>query len=211
MIYLVRHGQASFGAQDYDKLSAQGHLQAARLGSSWAQARITPTHRVSGAMLRQRETAAGVVIEGEAGAPHRVDQQWDEFEHVGMAADVAQDGAGGDPKTFQASLNAALARWMNGESGFHESYSQFSGRVLTGFADAIREAGPAQKVAVFSSAGPIALVVSHLLTSSDALFRTLNDVVVNASVTTVIVGSAGPRLLTFNDHAHVLPGLATYR
>lgn len=171
---------------------------------------IIPTRRVSGAMLRQRETAAGLVIEGEAEAPHRVDQQWNEFEHVGMAADVAQDGAG-TPKTFQVSLNAALARWMNGESGFHESYGQFSDRVLTGFADTVREAGPAEKVAVFSSAGPIALVVSHLLTSSDALFRTLNDVVVNASVTTVIVGGAGPRLLTFNDHAHVLPGLATYR
>ncbi|WP_162891093.1 histidine phosphatase family protein [Aeromicrobium sp. A1-2] len=209
-IYLVRHGQASFGSDDYDKLSQRGHEQAARLGSSWASAGIVPTRRVSGSMRRQRETATGVVAAGDAGAPHRVDPQWNEFEHVGMTAQHAQD-SGGDQKVFQASLNLALAQWMSGEGDFPESYADFCTRIRTGFADVVAAAGPGGKVAVFSSAGPIALVVSHLLTASDALFTTLNDVVVNASVTTVIVGRTGPRLLTFNDHAHVLPGLATYR
>lgn len=209
-IYLVRHGQASFGADDYDKLSPRGHQQAAQLGSGWRSADIVPTRRVSGSMRRQRETATGVVQTGDGGAPHRVDPQWNEFEHVGMTAQHTQD-SGGDQKVFQASLNVALGQWMSGEGSFAESYVDFSARILSGFAEVVEEAGPGGKPAVFSSAGPIALVVSHLLTGSDALFTSLNDVVVNASVTTVIVGRTGPRLLTFNDHAHVLPGLATYR
>ena len=31
-IYLIRHGQASFGAESYDKLSPNGELQAKLLG-----------------------------------------------------------------------------------------------------------------------------------------------------------------------------------
>ena len=31
-LYLVRHGQASFGAEDYDNLSELGRKQAVRLG-----------------------------------------------------------------------------------------------------------------------------------------------------------------------------------
>lgn len=209
-IYLVRHGQASFGSADYDKLSPQGHQQTARLGAGWASAEIVPTHRVSGSMRRQVDTATGSVTDSDAGVPHRVDPQWNEFEHVGMTAQHAED-SGGDQKVFHALLNTALAQWMNGEGHFPETYAAFSTRILAGFGEAVAAAGPGRKVAVFSSAGPIALVVSHLLTASDALFTTLNDVVVNASVTTVIVGQTGPRLLTFNDHAHVLPDLVTYR
>ena len=34
--FLVRHGQASFGADNYDKLSALGHRQARWLGGYFA-------------------------------------------------------------------------------------------------------------------------------------------------------------------------------
>ena len=36
-LYLVRHGQASFGAADYDNLSELGHRQAVRLGEYWRE------------------------------------------------------------------------------------------------------------------------------------------------------------------------------
>ena len=38
-LYLVRHGQASFGADDYDQLSDLGHKQSVRLGEYFAQER----------------------------------------------------------------------------------------------------------------------------------------------------------------------------
>ena len=36
-LYLVRHGQASFGADDYDQLSPLGWRQARRLGAYWRE------------------------------------------------------------------------------------------------------------------------------------------------------------------------------
>jgi len=51
-LIFVRHGQASFGAQSYDKLSPLGEEQVQLLAAHW---RETGEH--SGALLRQRETA----------------------------------------------------------------------------------------------------------------------------------------------------------
>ena len=64
---------------------------------------------------------------------------------------------------------------------------------------------------MFTSGGPIATVVSHLLAGDDSLFIRLNAVIVNASVTTIINGSTGPRVLSFNEHTHLPRDLVTFR
>jgi broad specificity phosphatase PhoE len=57
VIYLIRHGQASFGQDDYDCLSEQGTLQATHLGNSLAKRQITFDKVIIGGMLRHRQTA----------------------------------------------------------------------------------------------------------------------------------------------------------
>src|SRR5690606_41408651 len=87
MLLLVRHGQASFGTDDYDVLSSVGEEQARLLGR--ALAGVTPDLVVHGELRRQRETA---VIAAEAAgwsAPLRVDPRWDEFQLSGSAARMA--------------------------------------------------------------------------------------------------------------------------
>ena len=44
MLHLVRHGQASFGADDYDKLSELGWQQSRRLGEYWRSKQIGRAH-----------------------------------------------------------------------------------------------------------------------------------------------------------------------
>ena len=57
VIYLIRHGQASFGTDNYDQLSAVGREQSAILGSYFADLR-EPIHGIyTGTLERQRETA----------------------------------------------------------------------------------------------------------------------------------------------------------
>ena len=51
-IVLVRHGQASFGADDYDRLSALGTEQARLLGQWWARLGAAPGTVMRGS-LRQ--------------------------------------------------------------------------------------------------------------------------------------------------------------
>ena len=44
-LLLVRHGQASFGAEDYDVLSETGWEQGRRLGAHLVRAGVRPTVR----------------------------------------------------------------------------------------------------------------------------------------------------------------------
>lgn len=209
-IHLVRHGQASWGAADYDQLSPLGGEQAGALGISWEASGWTPTACVAGGMKRHAQTAIAT-IDACGGDGYDVDAGWDEYDHLALARAHDPDSLVGDAKAFQASLNRAITSWIGGDAGAGESYEAFRGRVLGSFEQVVAQAGPGQSVVVFTSGGPIALVTSQLLAGDDSLFQRLNDVVINASVTTVIVGGTGSRLLAFNEHAHLPRDMVTYR
>jgi broad specificity phosphatase PhoE len=55
-LLLVRHGQASVFADDYDKLSSLGEQQAALLGEHWARRGVTVDRVFHGPRARQRRT-----------------------------------------------------------------------------------------------------------------------------------------------------------
>jgi broad specificity phosphatase PhoE len=212
-VHLVRHGQASWGADDYDLLSATGMEQSIALGTSWEAAGWAPGTAVAGSMKRHAQTAIAAIDACGQGDGYDVDAGWDEYDHLAVARALGPgpDTMHQDPKEFQRHLNAALDAWRLGEGDHKETYRDFVDRVMTSFAAAVADAGPGRSVAVFTSGGPIALVASHLLTGDDSAFQRINDVVINASVTTVIVGATGPRLLTFNESTHLPRDLVTYR
>ena len=60
-IYLIRHGQASFGADNYDVLSALGAQQAEIVGDYLIETGVTLTACYSGEMRRQKDTALGAL------------------------------------------------------------------------------------------------------------------------------------------------------
>jgi broad specificity phosphatase PhoE len=210
-IHLIRHGQASFGSDDYDQLSPVGVQQSTALGMAWEASGWAPTSAVAGSMKRHAQTAIATIDACGQGDGYDVDGGWDEYDHLAIAR--AHDPASQDlePKEFQRHLNAALSGWIAGEGDHAESYRDFADRVMTAFGKVVADAGPGRSVAVFTSGGPIALVSSHLLTGDDSAFQRINDVMINAAVTTVIVGSTGPRLLALNESAHLPRDLVTYR
>ncbi|MCX5741865.1 MAG: histidine phosphatase family protein, partial [Proteobacteria bacterium] len=53
-LFLIRHGQASYGEPDYDRLSTRGIAQARALGAHLASARLGPIY--VGPHVRQRQT-----------------------------------------------------------------------------------------------------------------------------------------------------------
>lgn len=59
-LFLVRHGQASFGADDYDVLSPLGHRQSVRLGEYFRHKGIRFDSALTGTLNRQRQTFAGI-------------------------------------------------------------------------------------------------------------------------------------------------------
>src|SRR5690242_3185147 len=86
MVLLVRHGQASFGADDYDVLSETGFEQSRVLGRFLAEAGIEPGAVLSGAMKRQRDTAAAMAEAAGWRVVPELDEGWDEFDHLAVVA-----------------------------------------------------------------------------------------------------------------------------
>jgi broad specificity phosphatase PhoE len=198
-ILLVRHGQASFGAADYDVLSSVGEQQAALTGA--ALAALRPDAVVHGAMRRQRRTAE---LAAQAAG-------WDvplTLEPLAMldAQPKPYDGEP-DERQFQAWFEKATRRWLSGkhDGDYVESWSEFRDRVLAGL-----ELLGDGTIVVVTSGGPISVVVAHLL-ESPAAYERIAPVVVNASVTMVVVGSRGQTLVSFNEHGHLSGDLLTYR
>lgn len=214
VIHLIRHGQASWGAADYDQLSDLGVQQGSLLGTSWEASDWAPTHCVAGSLHRHAQTAVATIDACGQGDGYDVDPGWDEYDISGLQQGIAEQSGGRTlaPKEFQPLLDATLRRWVDGQERMGTSFADWSGAVLTALDSTLeRAARSGEQVAVFTSGGPIGLVASHLLAGDASLFIRLNAVVVNTSVTTVIVGSSGPRLLTFNEHGHLPRDLVTFR
>jgi broad specificity phosphatase PhoE len=232
LIYLVRHGQASFGKRDYDALSDLGHEQSRLLGRTLAVREIVPDVVIRGELRRHRETAEGILAGiAEVGAikpiPVEVDPGWDEFDflHVVqvhkpmyrsravMIADLARSRA--PRQKFQEIFENATERWTGGGSddAYHESFPAFAARVQAALLAAAAQTPERGTAVVVTSGGPIGLAVSHLLAGDASLWSSLNTVAVNTAVTKVINGKSGLTLSSYNDHSHVEHDrrLLTYR
>ena len=221
-VLLIRHAQASFGAADYDVLSATGERQAEIVAAALARRGLEPSRVITGSMRRQIDTAAAL-----AGPPPEVDRRWDEYDandvlthHSEAAARLDGPAAeAGEPltsKRFQAILEPALEAWIEiaEASPARPSWPQFSGAGSAALAELAAELGRGETAVVVSSGGTIAALAGGLLGAPALLFPRLNRVMVNASITKVAIGAGGVNLIGFNDHSHleeVDRGLVTLR
>jgi broad specificity phosphatase PhoE len=215
-VLLVRHGQASWGAADYDVLSELGARQATVLGSVLRERGVRADVLLHGAMKRQRETAR-LVGEAAGWAAWTEDATWDEMNHEEVLARQPHSFAGDTPtrREFKAWFEAATDRWTAGEHDheYDESFADFTDRVLGGLDRLVRSLGSGGTAVVVTSGGPIARTVAELLGGGADLHRRIAPVVVNTSVTKVVVGERGATLVSFNEHGHLEthPDLLTYR
>lgn len=215
-VLLVRHGQASWGAEDYDVLSDLGGRQAAVLGAALRDRDLRVDVLLHGAMKRQQETAR-LLGEAAGWGAWAEDASWDEMNHHEVLARQPHTFAGDTPtpREFQAWFEAATDRWAAGahDHEYDETFAQFGDRVLGGLDRLVRELGSGGTAVVVTSGGPIACVVSELLGGGLDVYRRVAPVVVNASVTKVVVGERGATLVSFNEHGHFEshPDLLTYR
>lgn len=211
-IFLIRHGQASWGTANYDELSSLGEEQARHLGYTWEAAGWLPTTAVAGSMKRHRQTALDALAAAGQDEGYDVDHGWDEFDHEAVMEAHIPGFQTKDPRAFQDAFVWATDRWAAGEAeGDHESFVEFSARVLAAFDRLALNAGRGQTSVAFTSGGPIAIVASHLLTGDTTLWSTLNSVVINTAVTKIVTGRSGRTLLSFNEHGHLPADQVTYR
>jgi broad specificity phosphatase PhoE len=227
VLYLIRHGQASFGLKDYDKLSDLGEDQSRVLGESLRDRVPDVDLVVTGAMQRHKETAALALEAMGCTLTPRVDERWNEYDHnevivkhkpayksrTVMAADLGRQRD--TRRAFQLMFDDALARWTGGDNDedYAEPWTAFVNRANAGV-DAVREESvDAKNVLVFTSGGPISAVVARLLGLGVEGWLGLNRVMVNAGETKIVSGRSGTSVVSYNNHSHFEANrdLLTYR
>jgi broad specificity phosphatase PhoE len=216
-VLLIRHGQASFGSGDYDVLSDAGHAQSAAVHAALAPGLEQAPLLVSGALRRQRDTAAPWTADG---LELRVDPRWDEYdsEHVLRTyADVAASlddpgGAGGvDSRGFQQILDPALERWIAAGDDGPGSWAAFRGGAVAALDELAGGLASGRTGIAFTSGGVIAACAAALLGAPDDVFVALNRTAINTGITKVLAGRRGLSLVSYNEHAHLAAGEITFR
>jgi broad specificity phosphatase PhoE len=219
VVLLVRHGQASWGAADYDRLSELGEEQARVLGCALVARGVHPDVVVRGGMRRHRQTAEAAVAGAGWTADVVEDAGWNEFDHQQMLElHPSRVGEGEDltRAEFQQWFEDATRRWTDGRHAeeYDESFDAFGWRVDAALRRTVDRLGARQTAVVFTSGGPVSWAAASLLGAGADVWSALNPVVVNGSVTKVVIGRRGATLVSFNDHSHLEAagaGLVSYR
>ena len=233
---MVRHGQAMFLTDDYDRLSDLGATQAARVGVALAGEGVGDAIFRVGTLKRQRETLAAL---GKAGnyaavADTESDSAFDEFPFDAMlhrqidrlrgqnarfdAAIAAYDAAVDRPdriRSIQQLLELAIDDWVGQELSDADaglpSWRTFCGTVMSGVARLQAEVPSGSDVVLVTSGGVVAAVTQHALGATFDVAARLCWRVNNASITQLTFNRERLSLDHFNRVGHLPANERTYR
>lgn len=216
-IYLIRHGQASFGADNYDQLSELGVQQACVLGKAFAQRLPNPDVILSGDMERHQQTMTHVLAQGIT--PYQPPQSvcaWNEFDHQKILAAYRAEFATPqgvksylstqkDPqRAFMALFLASIERWLSGQKveGL-ETWQEFQQRVISEVQQLSEQLVKQElkSAVVFTSGGPISVIMMQQLGLPKTSLMQVNRMLVNCGVTKLVVSRGKVYLSSSNEHS----------
>jgi broad specificity phosphatase PhoE len=209
-LYLVRHGQASFGADNYDELSPSGRTQSGWLGEYFAQSDLQFDRVVIGTMQRHAQTADAILSAmGGAQAELVQDADLNEYDFHALLSALGESGlapelsAASSTKDFYKALKQALQLWSEDRLPGHlpESWLQFQARVECARLAIQRTGG--KRVLVVSSGGPIAVFAQQILQAPAAAAIALNLQIRNSSVSQYVFNDSAMSLVSFNSLPHL--------
>ncbi|HEY8146636.1 MAG TPA: histidine phosphatase family protein [Kofleriaceae bacterium] len=228
-LFLIRHGQASFGADDYDVLSPRGIEQSRALGRHLAAQGERIDAVYVGPRRRHADTAAHLAAAAaEAGMPLPAPAavaELDEFPAIEMLRLWLPKLAAEDPELAAAIASGSPGRaalvafdkvtraWATGslDVGDLESFAAFAARVARGLDGIMRGEGRGRRVLVVTSGGPISIAVRGCLDLREEATLRAALALANAS-TTEIKWRGGETTMFGYNHVHYLPReLLTFR
>ena len=236
-LLLIRHAQASFLDQNYDKLSAIGEAQALRLGQYWVRQKMVFDRVCSGPCVRQKDTARIVAeVYRDAALPFPEPLMMQEFDEY-QAEAVLQQGlprlletnnevrelhrafqdSTSPPRrlaNFEKMFEMLITKWVEGEVVLPavESWPEFCARVDRGLSQCMSANGRGQQLAIFCSAGVIGVAMRRAfhLSSQDTLRAAW--MIRNCSWSEFLFSQDRFTLSTFNAFPHLEDvSLLTYR
>lgn len=234
-LLLVRHGQARFLSDDYDRLSEQGEKQVALLGEHWALRGTQLDHAIAGTLKRQQGTAAIVIENAGLQLPIRTQASFDEYpfdeimrlslpqlreEHAQIDERARAFEKAKDPdarfRSVQRLLELVVAQLTSSDelpeaAAGLPTWSSFVARVSDALAAICRNTPSGSTVGVFTSGGVIAVAVQWALGAPAPVAAELCWRVQNASVSEFTFSGSRISLDSFNSVEHLAPEMRSYR
>ncbi len=215
-IYLVRHGQASFGEADYDQLSALGYRQADVVGEYLRDQEIRLDAAYSGDLKRQQETAQRALASQPHAVPLTIDPRFNEVrndEHLEYLlprvldshpeTKALVDKGLRESKDYQKVIDAVFNYWVSPACSDHrvQSWADYSGGVRDAMAEVVRTEGSGRTVAIFTSGGTIATIVAQVLGLTGEQTYPFYEPIFNCSITQLFYSGSRVSLSYFNDRS----------
>lgn len=211
-LYLVRHGQASFGADDYDVLSSLGQRQSLRLGEYFRYKGVTFDAALTGTLKRQIQTLAGIREGmGESMDAALQAQPWiglNEYDSEAVIGAIHPQPLEkpSSPEMYRQHfrlLREGLRQWADGMTSPQgmPSYAAFVAGISAAL-DHIKTSYSGN-VLLVSSGGPIATAVGQVLGLAPETTIELNLRIRNCSVTEFAFTPRRHMLVTYNTLPHL--------
>lgn len=236
-LFLVRHAQASFLEQNYDKLSERGEVQARLLGQYWVQCNVVFDRVATGPCVRQQDTAKLIRDEfrksGLEFPQPSVLPQFDEYRGEAVldrslpellkidetirdlhTAFQSSSDSARKRATFQKLFEAVISKWVDGAIPLPgvETWSEFCFRVNSGLTKFLASAGRGERVAIVTSGGPIAVAMQRALNLSPQHTLQVSWMSRNCSWSEFLYSKERFTLSVFNSHPHLNDAaMLTYR
>lgn len=207
-LYLIRHAQASFGSDDYDRLSELGHQQAELLGEYCAQRNISFDAVICGEMLRHKQTVEGIVKALKHNSIIH-DKRWNEFDFNAVVNGYLRQHQEQTPakdaprqQWYKVLKNAMLA-WSKDElyDLQSETWIDFCERVTQAMFDVSQSEH--KNLAIVSSGGAIAVFLMSVLKLQAEQAISFNLQIKNTSLSQFYFNSNGFQLNMFNAVPHL--------
>lgn len=209
-LFLVRHGQASFGAANYDCLSETGRQQARWLGEYFRDRGIGLKRIVAGTLVRQQDTASEILSAmGIAGSSMESHPGLNEYDgealyrsYTGGADHRAHQN--GDYHDYWRTFRSAYHAWtQDALADMPESWAEFGARINGALTQACEGTSREDAILVVSSGGAIGRAAADLLGAPAQTAIELNLQFRNTAFCEIIVGRDTRRLLSFNSVPHL--------
>jgi broad specificity phosphatase PhoE len=221
-LYMIRHGQASFGEKNYDRLSSTGVAQAEIVARHWLAVDRKVDAIYAGGMKRQIDTAGALISackDKRMPVPEMItDECFDEYDsrsvfETQLPAMIAKNPSISDKladiytdkRAFQLLFEEAMNRWVSGAGDVPEAvtWQGFNDRVVKGARQIMKTQGAGKTLAVFTSGGPISVMVQEALGLTGKMAMALSWQIMNASITRFKYNAEGFALAGFNDITHL--------
>jgi broad specificity phosphatase PhoE len=207
-LYLVRHGQASFGADDYDNLSELGIQQSQRLGEYFKAKGLRFDAVLHGTLRRQVQTFEGISRGMQTQTQAMLWPGLNEYDSEAVIRAIHTEPLSKErtPETYRhhfGLLRKGLAAWMQGQTQPQgmPSYADFV-QGVTSALDHVRQATQGH-VLIVSSGGPISTAVGQVLGTAPEVTIELNLRIRNSSVTELAFTPKRHMLVTYNTLPHL--------